>query len=95
MTYDSFKKVTGIYKYQLENSKELSPKYAAFLQKIYNDCAGDLESELSYSPYNSVNKIYLNKAIYGVVEKTEPKTIEVNHNIRTYNNLPMFGDNEK
>jgi hypothetical protein len=37
----------------------------------------------------------MNKAVYGVVEKTEPKTIEVNHNIRTYNNLPMFGDGEK
>lgn len=92
MTFEAFSKVTGIYKYQIENNKDLSPKYRAFSNKIYNDCKDDLQTELYYSPINSVNKIYLNKAVYGVIEKTEPKQIEVHHDIRNYDNLPMFGD---
>ena len=94
ITYESFYLLTGIDKRLLQNREKLSPAYTDFLQKIYNDCKNALQNEIYISPYNSVNKIYMNKAVYGVVEKTEPKTIEVNHNIRTYNNLPMFGDNE-
>lgn len=90
MTYEVFRKVTDIEKKLLENRTELSPEYNDFLQKIYNDCKDDLQTEIYYSPLNSVNKIYLNKAVYGVVEKTEQKTIEVNHNIRNYNNLPIL-----
>ncbi len=90
MTYEVFRKVTDIEKKLLENRTELSPKYNDFLQKIYNDCKDDLQAEIYYSPLNSVNKIYLNKSVYGVIEKTEQKTIEVNHNIRNYNNLPIL-----
>lgn len=90
MTYEVFRKVTDIEKKSLESRTELSPKYNDFLQKIYNDCKDDLQAEIYYSPLNSVNKIYLNKSVYGVIEKTEQKTIEVNHNIRNYNNLPIL-----
>lgn len=90
MTFEVFRKVTDIEKKSLESRTELSPKYNDFLQKIYNDCKDDLQAEIYYSPLNSVNKIYLNKSVYGVIEKTEQKTIEVNHNIRNYNNLPVL-----
>ena len=72
-----------------------SPKYADFVKIINIDTKSAMIGELSYNPYNQTNKIFLAKAQHGMVENTSPKVIEVNHNIRNYENLPMFNtDNE-
>ena len=71
-----------------------SPKHKAFLEKIYKDSEKALLSELQANPYNQTNKIFLAKALYGYVEKTEPKQIEVHHDIKNYGSLPMFGESE-
>ena len=89
MTWGVFEQLTSIYKYQLEKRVELSPKYADFLQKISKDCDTALINELEYNPYNQTNKIFLAK-VRGYIEKTEPKQIEVHHDIRDFNSLPMF-----
>ena len=95
ITYEAFEKVTSIYKYQLESRQNLSPKYADFVKKIATDTKSAMIGELSYNPYNQTNKIFLAKAQHGMIENTSPKVIEVNHNIRNYENLPMFNtDNE-
>lgn len=88
-TFEIFSYMTNIYKYQLEDRQKLSPKYMEFLKKINIESENALVSELAYNPYNQTNKIFLAK-VHGIVEKTEPKTIEVNHNIRNYDSLPMF-----
>ena len=89
ITYETFEKVTSIYKYQIEKKAVLSPKYKDFLQKINIERDSALLNELQYNPYNQTNKIFVAKS-HGIVEKTEPKTIEVNHNIRNYDSLPMY-----
>lgn len=96
-TFEIFSLMTNTYKEQYLKRKELNPKYGALLEKIFNDSKNALISELSTNPYNQTNKIFLAKSIYGLVEKNEPKQIEVHHDIRNYDNLPMFNDsrNEK
>lgn len=89
ITYETFEKVTSIYKYQLENMAVLSPEYKAFCKKINIERDSALLNELQYNPYNQTNKIFVAKS-HGIIEKTEPKTIEVNHNIRNYDSLPMY-----
>lgn len=89
ITYETFEKVTSIYKYQLEKMAELSPLYKDFIQKINIERDSALLNELQYNPYNQTNKIFIAKS-HGIVEKTDTKTIEVNHNIRNYDSLPMF-----
>lgn len=91
-TFEIFSYMTNIYKYQLEKRQNLSPKYMEFLKKINIEADNALISELAYNPYNQTNKIFLAK-VHGIVEKSEPKTIEVNHNIRNYDSLPMFSSN--
>lgn len=93
ITYEAFEMLTNIYKYQLKDRQELSPKYREFLKKIEIDSNTALIGELSYNPYNQTNKIFLAK-VHGIVEKTEPKQIEVHHDIRNYNNLPMFNEGQ-
>ncbi len=88
-TFQAFKLLTGINDYQLNKRKDLSPKYVEFLKKINTDYNDGLIMELAYNPYNQTNKIFLAK-VQGFIEKTEPKTIEVNHNIRNYDSLPMY-----
>ena len=90
ITFETFQKVTSIYMYQLKNKCDLSPKYAEFTKKINNERDGALINELQYSPYNSTNKMFIAK-VHGIIEKTEPKTLEVIHSIRNYDSLPMFG----
>ena len=77
-------------KKQLEEEAELNPKYRDFLQKIYMERDDALVNELNYNPYTQGNKIFIAK-VHGIVEQQEPKQIEVHHDIRNYNNLPMFG----
>lgn len=89
ITYESFEKMTKVYKYQLENSKKLNSKYISFVQKINKDCDSAIINELQYNPYNQTNKIFIAKS-HGIVEKTEPKQIEVNHNIRNYDNISNY-----
>lgn len=91
ITYETFEKVTSIYKYQLENMAVLSTEYKEFVKKINIERDSALLNELQYNPYNQTNKIFIAKS-HGIVEKTEPKTIEVNHNIRNYDSLPLFGE---
>ena len=94
ITLETFETVTGIYKYQLEDRAKVSPRHAELCKKIYVERDTALINELSYNPYNQTNKIFLAK-VHGIVEKTEPKQIEVHHDIRNYNALPMFrGENE-
>lgn len=93
ITYEAFEMLTNIYKYQLKDRQELSPKYREFLKKIEIDTNTALIGELSYNPYNQTNKIFLAK-VHGIIEKTEPKQIEVHHDIRNYNNLPMFNEGQ-
>ena len=88
-TFETFSIMTGIYKDQLKRQAELSPKYVDFLQKISSECETALLNELHYNPYNQTNKIFLAK-VAGIVEKTEPKQIEVNHNIRNYDNINRY-----
>ncbi len=93
ITYETFEKVTSIYKYQLEKMAELSPLYKDFVKKINIERDSALLNELQYNPYNQTNKIFIAKS-HGIIEKTETKTIEVNHNIRNYDSLPMYKSNE-
>lgn len=92
ITYETFEKVTNVYKYQLEKMAGLSPEYKEFLQKINIERDSALLNELQYNPYNQTNKIFIAKS-HGIIEKTETKTIEVNHNIRNYDSLPMYKSN--
>lgn len=93
ITYEAFEQLTSIYKYQLKDRQKLNPKYSDFLKKIEIDSNTALIGELSYNPYNQTNKIFLAK-VHGIIEKTEPKQIEVHHDIRNYNNLPMFNEGQ-
>ena len=96
-TMENFFFITNTYKDMFEKRAELSPEYRTFLEKIYKDSRDSLINDLNNNPYNQTNKIFLAKSVYGIVEKTEPKQIEVHHDIRQYDNLPMFGtsDNNK
>lgn len=88
-TFELFQFMTNIYKYQLENRKSLSSLYVDFLKKISMESDGALINELAMSPYNSTNKIFLAK-VHGIVEKTEPKQIEITHNIQSFNNISKY-----
>ena len=91
ITWGAFEQLTGIYKYQIEkkSGEGLNQKYIDFMQKILKDCDTALIGELQYNPYNQTNKIFLAK-VAGHVEKTETKQIEVHHDIRNYDTLPML-----
>lgn len=91
ITYETFEKVTSVYRYQIEKMAVSSPKHKDFLQKINIERDSALLNELQYNPYNQTNKIFIAKS-HGIIEKTETKTIEVNHNIRNYDSLPMYQD---
>ena len=93
ITFETFQKVTSVYMYQLKNRGKSNPKYEVFTKKINNERDSALVNEIQYSPYNSTNKIFMAK-VHGIVEKTEPKTLEVVHSIRNYDSLPMFGTSE-
>lgn len=93
-TVKYFYLLMGIYEYQLTSMGCVNSAYVDFLKRIKEDTCNALESELAYNPYNSTNKIFVAK-VNGIIEKTEHRVIEVNHNIRNYENLPMFNtDNE-
>ena len=92
-TYELFQFMTNIYKPQLKKKVGVNPLYASFIEKINSEADGALINEIATCPYNSTNKIFLAK-VHGIVEKTEPKQIEVFHSIRNYDTLPMFS-NEK
>ena len=96
ITYETFEKMTKIYKYQLENMQKVNPKYIELCKKINKDCDTSLINELQYNPYNQTNKMFIAK-VHGIIEKTEPKTIEVNHNIKNYDNISNYrlSDNQK
>ena len=94
-TMENFFYITNTYREQYEKRKELNPKYSEFVQQIYNDSRDALVNELHNNPYTQTNKYFLAKSIYGIIEKTEPKQIEVHHDIRQYDNLPMFRTSEK
>lgn len=89
ITYEIFQDFTKIYDYQIKKYVGLSPKYADFMQKIINDKNNQLINEIAYNPYNQTNKIFLAK-VNGIIEKTETKTIEVNHNIKNYDNIAAY-----
>lgn len=89
ITFETFEKMTKVYKYQLENMGKVNPKYIEFVKKINKDCDSSLINELAYNPYNQTNKIFIAK-VHGIIEKTETKTIEVNHNIKNYDNIAAY-----
>lgn len=88
-TFETFQYMTNIYKYQLENRKSLSSLYIDFLKKVNMESDGALINELAMSPYNSTNKIFLAK-VHGIIEKTEPKQIEITHNIQSFSNISKY-----
>ena len=96
ITIESFLLFTKIYDYQLKNMESVNPKYIDFRKKILSDRDSQLLNEIALNPYNQTNKIFLAK-VHGYVEKTEPKTIEVNHNIKNYDNISNYrlSDNGK
>ena len=89
-TFELFQYMTNIYKYQLEDRQGLNSLYIDLLKKINIESKNALITELAACPYNSTNKIFLAK-VNGIVEQQEPRQIEIHHDIRNYNNLPMFG----
>lgn len=89
ITYESFEKVTGIYKESLKKRAGVSPKYADFCKKINKDVDGALINELQYNPYNQTNKMFIAK-VHGIIEKTEPKQLEITHNIQTFDNIARY-----
>ena len=89
ITFETFSLFTGIYKYQLEKMEEVNPKYAEFRQKRENELENTLINELAYNPLTQTNKIFLAK-VHGIVEKTEPKKIEVEHKIENLGNLSAY-----
>lgn len=89
ITAETYYLFTGTYKKQYEQRAELNQKYSDFLQKITYERDQALLNELNYSPFNSTNKIFIAKVL-GFVEKTEPKQIEIHHDIRNYDTLPMM-----
>ena len=91
ITFETFQDMTKIYKYQLEKRAELNSKYDEFLKKIYIDRDNALLNELQFNGYTQQNKMFIAKT-HGIIEKTEPRQIEIHHEIRNYNNLPMFED---
>ena len=78
----------------MKNKEELSPKYKAFNEKIDIERDSDLLNELQYNPYNQTNKIFVAK-VHGFVEKTEPKKIEVVHNVPQFNSIERYKLEEK
>ena len=93
ITFETFSLFTCVYQYQLEKMEGVNPKYADFRKKILIERDNALVNEISYNPYNSTNKIFLAK-VHGIIEKTEPKQIEVVHTVRDYHTLPMFENTE-
>lgn len=79
----------GAYEYQFKKLAELNPKYTDFLQKISIEANNALISELHNNPYNQTNKIFLAK-VNGFVEQTAPKTVEVNHHIKQYDDIAGY-----
>lgn len=93
-TFEIFQYMTSVYKYQLEDRQRLNPKYIELLKKIKIDSENALISEIATNPYNQTNKIFLAK-VHGIIEKTEPKTIEVNHHIEDFGSISAYRLNEK
>ena len=94
ITYETFENVTSIYKYQLEDRQKLSARYGEFLKKINIERDSALLNELQYNPYNQTNKMFIAK-VHGIIEKTEPKTIEVNHHIENFESISAYRLTEK
>jgi hypothetical protein len=89
ITFETFQKVTSIYKYQLEEMTKLNPKYVDFVKKINIERDSALLNELQYNPYNQTNKMFIAK-VHGIVEQTAPKQIEVTHNIQNFDNISAY-----
>lgn len=93
-TFETFQYMTNVYKYQLEERQKLNPKYADLLKKIRIESENALVNEIATNPYNQTNKIFLAK-VHGIIEKTEPKTIEVNHHIENFESISAYRLTEK
>ena len=89
ITYETFQKVTNIYKYQLEDRAKLSPKHADFVKKINIERDNALINELQYTPFTQTNKMFIAK-VHGIIEQTAPKQIEVTHNIQNFDNISSY-----
>ena len=89
ITYETFQKVTSIYKYQLEDLQKVNSKYTDFLKKISIERDSALLNELQYNPYNQTNKMFIAK-VHGIVEQTAPKQIEVTHSIQNFDNIAAY-----
>lgn len=89
ITKETFLLFTKTYDYQYRKMEEVNPAYIEFTQKINNARDNALLNELQYNPYTQTNKMFVAK-VHGIIEKTEPKQIEVHHDIRDFSSLPMF-----
>lgn len=89
ITFETFQNITGIYKYQIEDRAKLSPKHAELLKKILIERDSALVNELQYNPYNQTNKMFIAK-VHGIIEKTEPKQVEVTHHMDNYGSISAY-----
>lgn len=93
-TYEIFYLMTGISKEMLKRRSGVNSKYLETIKKISNEADSALITELAMSPYNSTNKIFLAK-VHGIIEKTEPKQVEVVHRLQGLDDIPIFGIEQK
>lgn len=93
-TIQTFEYMTGIYKYKLEKMQDLRPGYADFLKRIYQESKSALIDELQHNPYSQTNKIFIAKSYYGLQEDKPVQHIEIHHDIRNIDNLPMFSNSD-
>lgn len=89
ITFETFSNLLKVYDYQLKKMEDVNPEYAAFRQKIKQDRDNALINELQYNPYTQGNKIFIAKT-HGIIEKQQPKQIEVTHNLRNYDNINRY-----
>lgn len=89
ITYETFQLFTKVYDYQLKSMEKVNPKYVELRKKINIERDNALINEIAYNSYASTNKIFLAKC-HGIIEQTKPKTIEITHNVRNYDNISRY-----
>ena len=92
-TREAFTNLTGVYKEDID--KKLTPEWMALARKMRNDCESGLVNQVAYNNNTQINKLFLLKSVYGYKEADTQKTIEVNHNIKKIDDIPLFGIPDK
>lgn len=95
VSFSLFQQMTNTYEFQYDKLGKVNPKYNMLVQKIYYTSKNALITELSNNPVTQANKYYLGKSIYGLIEKSEAKQIEIVHKVDTIDDIPIFGIEQK